>query len=63
MRDYKSLFLQQSYLDSYSDYTQSLQNEEYPVWDYVILTASNAAQAETYRQRHRIGSGLPVRAV
>lgn len=51
MRDYKSLFLQQSYLDSYSDYTQSLLNEEYPVWDYVILTASNAAQAEAYRQQ------------
>ena len=32
MRDHKSLFLQQSYLDSYSDYTQSIQNEEYPVW-------------------------------
>ena len=51
MRDHKSLFLQQSYLDSYSDYTQSIQNEEYPVWDYVILTASNETQAEAYRQQ------------
>lgn len=51
MRDYKSLFLQQSYWDSYNDYTQSLQNDTYPVWDYVILTASNEAQAGAYRQQ------------
>ena len=51
MRDHKSLFLQQSYLDSYSDYTQSLRNDAYPVWDYVILTASNETQAEAYRQQ------------
>ena len=49
MSKYKNLFLRQSYLDAYNEYEKSLEKDEYPVWDYVILTASNEAQAEYYR--------------
>ena len=49
MSKYKNLFLRQSYLDSYEEYKRSLKKEKYPVWDYIILTASNEAQAEFYR--------------
>ncbi|MBQ8546293.1 MAG: bifunctional fucokinase/L-fucose-1-P-guanylyltransferase [Clostridia bacterium] len=49
MLKYKNLFLRQSYIDSYSEYEKSLKKEKYPVWDYIVLTASNEAQAEFYR--------------
>ena len=49
MSKYKNLFLRQSYLDSYEEYEKSLKKEKYPVWDYIVLTASNEAQAEFYR--------------
>ncbi len=51
MASYKNLFLRQSYLDSYESYALSLTESRHrPVlWDYVILTASNEAQAEAYR--------------
>lgn len=47
----KNLFLRQSYLDAYSDYERSLENESAVVWDYVVLSASNQTQAEAYRQQ------------
>lgn len=43
------LFLQQSYQDCWETYEKSLQNGSCIRWDYVILTASNEAQAESYR--------------
>jgi fucokinase len=46
-----SLFLRQSYLDAWDDYKRSLSRPDFPLWDYVILTASNNAQAEAYRQQ------------
>ncbi len=49
MSKYKNLFLQQSYRDSYEEYEKSLRKSTYPLWDYVILTASNEAQASFYR--------------
>lgn len=64
MQDYKSLFLRQSYLDSYEEYEHSLTNEEYPVWDYVVITASNEAQAQAYRMQideRRAAGKLPRR--
>ncbi len=64
MPNYKNLFLRQSYLDSYEEYERSLKKEKYPLWDYIILTASNEAQAEFYRLqiKNRIDSGkLPAR--
>lgn len=46
---YQTLFLEQSSLDSWSDYERSLRKENFLKWDMVILTASNEAQAEIYR--------------
>ena len=44
-----SLYLSQSYQDAWSDYQRSLKSLSFPVWDYIILTASNAHQAEGFR--------------
>lgn len=44
----KNLFLSQSYLDTIHDYEEMLDKEK-KSWDYVVLTASNEAQARTYR--------------
>lgn len=61
MSSYKNLFLRQSYLDSYDSYALSLtESRQRPVlWDYIILTASNEAQAEAYRLQieHRLAGG------
>lgn len=48
-RQIKNLFMQQSYLDSWEDYERSLNKANFIRWDYIILTASNEAQAEVYR--------------
>lgn len=45
------IFLQQSYQDCYEAYRKSLDSAQYPRWDYVILTASNEAQAQVYREQ------------
>lgn len=52
--NYKNLFLAQSYLDSYSDYEKSLTKESFKKWDYVILTASNEEQANTYEMQIKL---------
>lgn len=49
MKNFAPLFLSQSYQDTWDDYIRSLSSETFPVWDYVILTASNEDQAEGYR--------------
>ena len=36
----QSLFLSQAYLDCWNDYNRSLKLKNFPIWDYVILTAS-----------------------
>ena len=56
----KNLFLRQSYLDAWEDYERSLHKENYIKWDYVVLTASNEAQADTYREqiRYRLENNL-----
>lgn len=49
--NYKSLnnlFLRQSYMDSWQEYQSWL--EKGAAWDYLILTASNEAQASGYRE-------------
>ena len=43
-----SLYLSQSYKDSWDDYNRSLKSASFPVWDYIILTASNAHQAASF---------------
>ncbi len=45
----QALFLAQSYTDTWDDYERSLTREGFPLWDYVILTASNENQAEGFR--------------
>lgn len=47
----KNLFLRQSYLDTWEDYERSINKSSFIKWDYVILTASNEVQAETYREQ------------
>ena len=49
----KNLFLRQSYLDSWADYEKSLEESGFIRWDYVILTASNEEQADSYREQIR----------
>lgn len=51
MKNLTSLFLSQSYQDTWDDYNRSLTSESFPVWDYIILTASNKNQAEGYRKQ------------
>ncbi len=45
----QALFLAQSYTDTWDDYERALTREGFPLWDYVILTASNENQAEGFR--------------
>lgn len=40
-----SLFLSQSYSDAWEDYQRSLVREDFPIWDYIILTAADERQA------------------
>ncbi len=66
MNQYHNLFLSQSYMDAYNEYTASLVRKDYPVWDYVVLTAANEAQAEIYRMQieYRLSHGkLPASTV
>lgn len=55
-----NLFLRQSYLDSREDYERSLKKKSFIKWDYIILTASNEAQATAYRNQieNRLEKGL-----
>lgn len=48
MKNMTSLFLSQSYRDTWEDYTYSLTRENFVCWDYVVLTASNEKQAEGF---------------
>ncbi len=47
MSNFKTLFLRQSYLDSDETYASSLKGN-LATWDYIVLTASNEAQARAY---------------
>ncbi|MDO5361813.1 MAG: L-fucokinase [Eubacteriales bacterium] len=50
-RRLKNLFLQQSYLDAWEDYQRSIRKNSFAQWDFVVLTASNEAQAESFDQQ------------
>lgn len=59
-KERNNLFLRQSCLDSWEEYNTWLESEK--GWDYIVLTASNEAQAEGYRQEiawRRAGGFLP----
>lgn len=47
-KERNNLFLRQSCLDSWEEYNNWLETEK--GWDFIVLTASNEAQAEGYRQ-------------
>lgn len=51
MKQSNSLFLSQSYRDTWDDYNRALSNPSFTCWDHVILTASNEQQAEGFRQQ------------
>lgn len=51
MNNLTSLFLSQSYQYTWEDYNRSLSSENFPKWDYIILTASNENQAVGYRSQ------------
>ncbi len=51
MKKNTSLYLSQSYQDAWEDYQRSLKAPSFPVWDYIILTASNEHQAEAFREQ------------
>ena len=53
----ESLYLSQSYKDAWSDHERSLNNSDFPVWDYVILTASDDHQAEGFRAQLKAREG------
>ena len=50
-KKFYSLFLSQAYRDCWDDYNRSLKLNNFPKWDYVILTASNKQQAEEFRKQ------------
>lgn len=54
----KNLFLRQSYIETWKDYKAIVEQER--GWDYVILTASNEAQALGYRLeiKYRLDKGM-----
>ena len=46
-----SIYLSQSYKDAWDDYKRSLSVPSFPVWDYIILTASNEHQAISFQSQ------------
>ena len=44
-----TLFHAQTYENAWNDYNRALNKTGFPVWDYVILTASNEHQAEGFK--------------
>ncbi len=62
MKALTSLFLSQSYADTWDDYTRSLTQAGFVRWDYVVLTASNKRQAagfEAQLEERRAAGFLP----
>ena len=59
-----SLFLSQSYQDTWDDYKRSLSNPNFVCWDYVVLTASNEQQAAAFQAQldeRKVAGFLPAR--
>ncbi len=46
-----SMFLSQTYNNAWNDYSCSLTQADFPHWDYVVLTASNAKQADAFNEQ------------
>ena len=62
---HKTLFLQQSYEDCTGQYMELLEKQNMPLWDYVILTASNESQAQSYRMQiqYRLDHGMLPKSI
>ena len=62
---HKTLFLQQSYEDCTRQYMELLEKQKMPLWDYVILTASNESQAQSYRMQiqYRLNHGMLPKSI
>lgn len=61
----QNLFRQQSMKDCEEDYQRSLRKSDFLRWDYVVITASNETQAESYRaqiRRRLAKKALPAQA-
>lgn len=57
-----SIYLSQSYKDAWDDYKRSISISTFPVWDYIILTASNEHQAAGFQAQINSREGyLPSR--
>ncbi len=56
----KNLFLRQSYMDSWEDYQRSIRKASFEQWDYIVLTAANEAQAESFRKQIACRAGKGV---
>ena len=54
MNSLTSLFLSQSYKDARADYMRAVNDADFTVWDYVIITASNEKQASVYNKQLEI---------
>lgn len=62
--DFTKTFFAQSYQNSMIDYMYSCENIDNDQWDYIILTAANARQAEAYElqiTRRREEGRLPIK--
>lgn len=60
MANLTSLFLSQSYKDTWDDFKRSLTNPNFACWDYVVLTASNEYQAEGFKNQIEMRKDLGV---
>lgn len=62
---HKTLFLQQSYEDCTGQYMELLEKQKMPLWDYIILTASNESQAQSYRMQiqYRLDHGMLPKSI
>ncbi|MCH3918198.1 MAG: bifunctional fucokinase/L-fucose-1-P-guanylyltransferase [Spirochaetia bacterium] len=49
MPNSQETFLAQTYSDAWSDYLFSLEKKTFPTWNWIIITAANNRQAESYR--------------
>ena len=50
VEEIKNNFIKETYQDTWNIYQKSLENNSLPKWDWLVLTASNKDQADTYKQ-------------
>ena len=50
VEEIKNNFIKETYQDTWNMYQKSLENNSLPKWDWLVLTASNKEQADTYKQ-------------